>query len=90
MVGVGVVVVVGVGVGVGVGVVVAVVVGVGVGVAVVVVVVVGVAMIPVWRTYAKPDELAEYDALIAADRTNAKRRRIIRNRCRMRGKAKQC
>ena len=40
-----------------------------------------------WRNHARPDELAEYEALIAADRANAARRRIIRNRCRMRGKA---
>jgi hypothetical protein len=39
-----------------------------------------------WRTYAKPNELAEHDDLIAQDRANAARRKIIRNRCRMRGK----
>lgn len=42
-----------------------------------------------WRTHAKPDELAEHDGLIAQDRANAERRKIIRNRCRMRGKAKK-
>ena len=72
-VGVGVEVVVVVGVGVEVGV------GVGVGVAVV------VGMTAQWRVHATPEELAEHDGLIAADRANAARRRIIRNRCRMRG-----
>lgn len=38
-----------------------------------------------WRKFAKPNELIEHDGLIAADRANAARRRIIRNRCRMRG-----
>jgi hypothetical protein len=42
---------------------------------------------PTWRIHGKPDELAEHDALIATDRTNAKRRKVIRNRCRMRGLA---
>jgi hypothetical protein len=43
-----------------------------------------------WRTHAYDAELAEHDALIASDRANAARRKIIRNRCRMRGKAKPC
>lgn len=46
-------------------------------------------MIAEWRTYATPEELAEHDGLIAQDRANAERRKIIRNRCRMRGKAKK-
>jgi len=37
-----------------------------------------------WRTVARADELAEHDGLILVDRANAARRRIIRNRCRMR------
>ena len=78
---------VGVGVGVVVVVGVAVAVGVVVGVVVVVVVAVGVGMTAQWRAHATPEELAEHDGLIAADRANAARRRIIRNRCRMRGKA---
>lgn len=41
-----------------------------------------------WRNHATPDEIAEHDGLIAADRANAERRKIIRNRCRMRGKQK--
>jgi hypothetical protein len=41
-----------------------------------------------WRNHATPDEIAEHDGLIAVDRANAERRRIIRNRCRMRGKTK--
>ena len=44
---------------------------------------------PDWRNHAHPSELAEYDMLIATDRDNAKHRRLIRNRCRMRGLAKQ-
>lgn len=39
-----------------------------------------------WRTAAYPEELAEHDGLIAIDRANAARRKLIRNRCRMRGK----
>lgn len=46
-----------------------------------------------WRTYAKPNELAEHDGSLAYDLANveigkahAARRKIIRNRCRMRGK----
>lgn len=39
-----------------------------------------------WRNYAHPNELAEHDGLIALDRANAARRKLIRNRCRMRGK----
>jgi len=39
-----------------------------------------------WRTYAKPDEIAEHDGLIEQDRANSARRKLIRNRCRMRGK----
>lgn len=46
-------------------------------------------MTPEWRTYAKPNEIVEYDGLIAADRANAAKRKLIRNRCRMRGKQKQ-
>lgn len=42
-----------------------------------------------WRTYAKPEEIAEHDGLIEQDRANAKRRALIRNRCRMRGKQKK-
>ncbi|MES2783001.1 MAG: hypothetical protein V4657_09410 [Pseudomonadota bacterium] len=42
-----------------------------------------------WRNHATPDEIAEHDGLIAADRANAERRKIIRNRCRMRGKKVQ-
>lgn len=38
-----------------------------------------------WRTYATPEELAEHDGSISE---GAKRRKIIRNRCRMRGKGK--
>jgi len=39
-----------------------------------------------WRNYAKPEEIAEHDGLIAVDRANAARRRLIRNRCNMRKK----
>jgi hypothetical protein len=42
-----------------------------------------------WRNHAKPSEIAEHDGLIAADRASAMRRKIIRNRCRMRGKQKE-
>lgn len=42
-----------------------------------------------WRNHATPEELAEHDGLIAQDRANAERRKIIRNRCRMRGKQKE-
>jgi hypothetical protein len=48
-----------------------------------------------WRTYAKPSELAEHDVSLAQDlanveigKVNAARRKIIRNRCRMRGKGR--
>lgn len=43
-------------------------------------------MTPEWRNHATPDEIVEYDNLIAADRASAARRKLIRNRCRMRGK----
>lgn len=42
-----------------------------------------------WRTYAKPEEIAEHDGLIEQDRANSARRKLIRNRCRMRGKQKK-
>ena len=42
-----------------------------------------------WRNYAKPEEIAEHDGLIAVDRANAARRRLIRNRCNMRKKQAQ-
>lgn len=42
-----------------------------------------------WAVYAKPDEIAEHDGLIEQDRANSARRKLIRNRCRMRGKQKK-
>ena len=42
-----------------------------------------------WTVHATPEEIAEHDGLIAREREGAKRRRIIRNRCRMRGKQKK-
>ena len=42
-----------------------------------------------WRNHATPDEIAEHDGSIAIERESAKRRKIIRNRCRMRGKQKK-
>jgi hypothetical protein len=42
-----------------------------------------------WRSHATPEEIAEHDGLIAQDRANAERRKIIRNRCRMRGKQRK-
>ena len=41
-----------------------------------------------WRQWATPEEIAEHDGLIAQDRANSARRKLIRNRCRMRGKQK--
>ncbi len=41
-----------------------------------------------WRNHATPDEIAEHDGLIAQVRANSARRKLIRNRCWMRGKQK--
>jgi hypothetical protein len=50
-------------------------------------------MIAEWRNHATPEEIAEHDGLILAEREAAQaglqRRRIIRNRCRMRGKQRK-
>jgi hypothetical protein len=42
-------------------------------------------MTPEWRKHATPEELAEHDNSITE---GAAKRRLIRNRCRMRAKAK--
>ena len=39
-----------------------------------------------WRNHATPEEIAEHDGSILEDKANAARRKLIRNRCRMRGK----
>jgi hypothetical protein len=41
-----------------------------------------------WRNHATSEEIAEHDGLIAQDRANSARRKLIRNRCRMRGKTR--
>lgn len=41
-----------------------------------------------WRNHATPEEIAEHDGLIAREREGAARRKLIRNRCRMRGKSR--
>lgn len=43
-----------------------------------------------WRRFAKPEEIELHDQLIEVAHENAAYRKIIRNRCRMRGKAKPC